>query len=688
MPHFIVTWLASGHYRQTFPIVGTNILDLEIVSSATQSSNFPSDNNANALHPGQEVLKGVIKAKLPLPVPSTSLPAPPICQETFVDPAILSIGKPSHKTSHGISRAEPHVAIQLTPKEVVGEIVENAVASTTSVTFTQQPLNHHVKPEVPPSARGDISGTDALATATLSGPFDDLSLADTLGTTGLSNPVELGSSIGGEEDVSIGGKVENQVETFKFGKRMRRRRTRRKGSKNGDIVENKVLPTPPADLPYPDTNIRKLKTRTPSNDSLHVPFQQRTRRNAAPPSRVVNGNDHNLSSTVGKHRRRDRAKASEVQNGWATEEATDIQEMGDFDFAANLSKFDKREVFNQIKHDDTTADEDRLVSQNQLPPRLGTAGGKNLHFTENVLDSPKVNGLAEWNSEAGDSESNMSNSCISSGRDSRRAISRVAGRKPPSRKGSALAPEKQQSSGSGLVADSLGKARFTSYERTASPVVKQTMSGSPYAASLSASKPTLRIGPSNKICPCLSPLQMLEFEQLAVSELGLTEDIITENAARGIAETVLRAFRLFERSSENIQPPLAGIAILAGNNRSGARAIAGGRQLQNHGFQVTTCVLGLDCEDDLLDIVRQQMYAYRRCGGRLIKATEMLDGMKALRLKPRLIIDALLGMHICFDDLRRDDQAVCFELVRWINRNDVQVVSIDVPSGVDASSGE
>ena len=39
--------------------------------------------------------------------------------------------------------------------------------------------------------------------------------------------------------------------------------------------------------------------------------------------------------------RRERTKTRDAQNGWATEAATDIQEMGNFDFAGNLSKFDK-----------------------------------------------------------------------------------------------------------------------------------------------------------------------------------------------------------------------------------------------------------------------------------------------------------------------------------------------------------
>lgn len=136
------------------------------------------------------------------------------------------------------------------------------------------------------------------------------------------------------------------------------------------------------------------------------------------------------------------------ENGWATEDATDVQEMGDFDFEGSLAKFDKKTVFNQIQAEDTIAEGDRLVAHNRLPrAKPGTAGGKNLHPTENVLDMP--NGRVDndaWKSEAGDSEveERTSQRDTGSGRTSRRggrAESKLSNnRRPVSRKGSAGMP--------------------------------------------------------------------------------------------------------------------------------------------------------------------------------------------------------------------------------------------------------
>lgn len=80
-----------------------------------------------------------------------------------------------------------------------------------------------------------------------------------------------------------------------------------------------------------------------------------------------------------------RRQKSNQDNGWASEDVTDVQEMGDFDFEESLAKFDKRTLFDQMRKDDQIDDADRLVTHNRKP---GTAGGKNFHHTENVLSLP------------------------------------------------------------------------------------------------------------------------------------------------------------------------------------------------------------------------------------------------------------------------------------------------------------
>jgi len=144
--------------------------------------------------------------------------------------------------------------------------------------------------------------------------------------------------------------------------------------------------------------------------------------------------------------------------GWASEDVTDVQEAGDFDFESENRKFDKHTIFDQMRKHDTIDDSARLVSHNRLPrPKPGTADGKNLHYTENVLDMPsaasanaskesQAPGQDFWNSEADDGVVNSGERLsgrelgMGSRQSSRRGDSKMsATRRSQSRKASAAA---------------------------------------------------------------------------------------------------------------------------------------------------------------------------------------------------------------------------------------------------------
>ncbi|KAL4930933.1 uncharacterized protein BDV17DRAFT_280521 [Aspergillus undulatus] len=371
----------------------------------------------------------------------------------------------------------------------------------------------------------------------------------------------------------------------------------------------------------------------------------------------------------GKRRKKKTRGYPEQVSGWATEEATDIQEMPEFDFASNLSKFDKRRVFEEIRNDDTTADEARLVSFNRKVPKPGTNGGRNLHWTENVLDdSPEEN-------ENGATDHEPSDTKLSSSTYSGRDASRLSARGRASRKGSAIL-------GQPLVPSQLntiGRSQLSA-SRTSSPLPTKThVSASPLAGP-SVSSATLRLATTNRSCPTASPLQILEVEQLAIGEVGLTEDMITENAGRSIAEAAVGLL-----SSDAAAPT---ILALVGNHRTGARAICAARHLRNRGHRVTVCMLGVEQEVELLESCRKQLNIFRKIGGRFLNWAELSPRLSNSEFEPDLVLDSLLGIHLPFNDLRTDDQVTAFEMITWVNRSGLDVLSVDVPSGISATTGE
>ncbi|CAI4219390.1 unnamed protein product [Parascedosporium putredinis] len=378
-----------------------------------------------------------------------------------------------------------------------------------------------------------------------------------------------------------------------------------------------------------------------------------------------------------------------ADNGWASEDVT--EEMGEFDFEGGLAKFDKRTLFDQMRKQDQVDDSERLVSYNRRP-KPGTAGGKNFHYSENVLDTPSSISKALAPNDFGIARPTTAHTerigilvqCKT--RDGRTARSQ-------SRKASAAGPGQPLSRVNSAVRQQLSAGDAPKYQ-----ILQRAHS--PKQQNL---QPGLYLVPSDRRVEPVSALQMLNLENIAANEVGLTEEMMTENAGRGIAEVALTALTdpaigVRMGTSGRSTPVLniashATIIILAGNNKSGIRAVAAGRHLRSKGANAVICLVGIEREVDLLEDMRQQIRIYRNFGGRIFNKQEFFEHLRKLksgnhRDQVSLIIDALLGLTISFEELRTGDQASVYELMEWANRNEAFVLSIDVPTGIDPTSGK
>lgn len=197
---------------------------------------------------------------------------------------------------------------------------------------------------------------------------------------------------------------------------------------------------------------------------------------------------------------------------------------------------------------------------------------------------------------------------------------------------------------------------------------------------------------------------MLNLENIAANELGFTEELMTENAGRGIAEVAIQAL---SDPAMRVRYGLAGagatteiplgsstIVVLAGNNKSGMRALAAGRHLRNKNIDVVVCLVGIERERDLLEDLRRQIMLYRNFGGKVLSRHDFFEHLRKTaaagnqKTSVSLIIDALLGLTISFEELRVGDQATVYELMEWANRNEAFVLSVDVPTGIDPANGK
>lgn len=399
------------------------------------------------------------------------------------------------------------------------------------------------------------------------------------------------------------------------------------------------------------------------------------------------------------------------QNGWATEEATDIHDLGDFDFEANLSKFDKRTVFDQIRTEDTTADEDRLVSHNRLA-RPGTYGGKNLHPTEMVLSptlKPKHHeGDLESSSDA-DTELNFG-----SGTNSRRAPSRTSNKRPSRVSNSGLpddiihplaaslastALNRSMSSlrgGSSVVASSPNPARARSPQSIQSPL--HSIDQLTLSQQTQPPRPHFKTPKAKHPCSVYHPDRLRQAEADAISNIGISADALTENAARGIAEAVLTsiskpgASRRNSKIASNLPNPNSKpvVVILAGNHVTGARAIASARHLYSRGFKVLISVLDFSNPSVWHPQVAKHIHSLQALGRKAarIEGWRSTSGqIKKLDGPPAIIVDALLDGQRHADIRDEDLRAEARETIDWANRSRAGVVSINVPSGFDSVDG-
>ncbi|KAJ3056692.1 enhancer of mRNA decapping [Rhizophlyctis rosea] len=183
--------------------------------------------------------------------------------------------------------------------------------------------------------------------------------------------------------------------------------------------------------------------------------------------------------------------------------------------------------------------------------------------------------------------------------------------------------------------------------------------------------------------PAVTPAEMLELDRTASTETGPSEEQMMENGGRGAAMLVLQALgggRRIKPGNHNEGPV---VVVLAGNNQTGAYGLCAARHLSNHECNVIVCVVGGEAE--LVNTLAIQQKIYLPTGGKLSKGIVDLPQSSQ---PVDLIIDALLGCHQTILDLSEADRKLVGDLMRWANDNKAPVLSLDLPSGIDGTTGQ
>ena len=164
--------------------------------------------------------------------------------------------------------------------------------------------------------------------------------------------------------------------------------------------------------------------------------------------------------------------------------------------------------------------------------------------------------------------------------------------------------------------------------------------------------------------PAVTTDEMREVDRVAVEEVGLELLQMMENAGRTLAELVR------ERTSEPV-------VVLAGDGGNGGGGLCAARHLANHSWDVSV----------VLDRARGELTGAAATQHRILDGTDAtclgtaLD--RTLLDEVGLVVDAVVGYG-----LRGALRGRASELVEAANAVATPVVSLDVPSGLDATTGE
>jgi NAD(P)H-hydrate epimerase len=166
--------------------------------------------------------------------------------------------------------------------------------------------------------------------------------------------------------------------------------------------------------------------------------------------------------------------------------------------------------------------------------------------------------------------------------------------------------------------------------------------------------------------PAVTADQMHEVDRIAVEEFGLQILQMMENAGRNLCEYVL----------ELLGPSRGQVVVCAGGGGNGGGGLACARHLRNRGIPVSVL---LDREGLQFGTpAANQLHILSRAGLKpeyFGKASELLESAA-------VVVDALIGYSL--DGQPRGRTA---ELIRLCNLTSAPVLSLDIPSGMEATTG-
>ena len=168
------------------------------------------------------------------------------------------------------------------------------------------------------------------------------------------------------------------------------------------------------------------------------------------------------------------------------------------------------------------------------------------------------------------------------------------------------------------------------------------------------------------IVPAVTKEQMIEIDRIAVEETGPNLFQMIENAGRNLA---LNIIDLSKNKSLGKK-----VLIFAGTGGNGGGGICAARHLLNHDYNP---IVILSNEKKMQVVPSYQLGIFEKAGGQIIPIEKVNE------VNPDIIIDAIIGYS-----LMAEPRGIVLDMIHLININNAPTISLDIPTGVLATSGE
>lgn len=165
--------------------------------------------------------------------------------------------------------------------------------------------------------------------------------------------------------------------------------------------------------------------------------------------------------------------------------------------------------------------------------------------------------------------------------------------------------------------------------------------------------------------------QIREYDRIAMEDLGIPGTVLMENAGKGAADLALQMLGSSRR-----------VAVIAGPGNNGGDGFVIARHLLNAGCNVETFITAepKDIHGDAainLNILKRMTERITP----ILSSDHAVSRFKG-QLACDLIVDAILGTGV-----NKPVDGHLAEMISQINSSDIPVLSVDIPSGLDANTG-